>query len=200
MSEPLGRDPLDELRHADPADPDRLPSASLARVRARVQEATVMHETERPAPRRGLAIGAGIVALAVVALGGAVALRPPASEGQAAASVGAGGGGALARCVEQYSLQALKGRDFAFDGTVKAIDGNEVTFTVNEAFRGSDAPEVTLTADGMTGTTITSVGGPTLALGERYLVAGEDRFVWPCGFTQEYDPGVAADWATALGG
>lgn len=198
MSEPLGRDPLDELRHADPADPDRLPSASLARVRARVQEATVMHETERPAPRRGLAIGAAIVALAVVALVGVVALRPPASDGQPTPSVAGAGG--LASCVEQYSLERLKDRDFAFDGTVKAIDGNEVTFTVNEAFSGSRAPEVTLTAEGMTGTTITSVGGPTLALGGRYLVAGEERFVWPCGFTQEYDAGIAADWATALGG
>lgn len=200
MSEPIGRDPFDELRRADPAHPDRLPSASLARVRARVQEATIMQEGRRPAPRRGLAIGAGIVTLAVVALVGVVALRAPASEGQPAASVDAGGGGALASCLEQYSLEALKDRDFAFDGTVKAIAGNEVTFTVNETFRGSDAPEVTLIADGMTGTTITSVGGPTLALGGRYLVAGEERFVWPCGFTQEYDAGIAADWATAFGG
>ncbi len=164
-----------------------------------------MQQRESPAPRRGLAIGGAIVALAVVALVGVGALRPPASDDQPAASVGAApsvgaGGGALASCLEQYSLEGLEDRDFAFDGTVKAIDGNEVTFTVNEAFSGSDAPEVTLNAEGMTGTTITSAGGPTLAVGGRYLVAGEDRFAWPCGFTQEYDPGVAADWATALGG
>ena len=59
------------------------------------------------------------------------------------------------------------------------------------------AGSITLTASGMTGTSVTSAGGPNLAVGERYLVAGDETFVWACGFTQAYDEGVAADWAEA---
>jgi hypothetical protein len=36
----------------------------------------------------------------------------------------------------------------------------------------------------MTGTSVTSAGGPNLGVGERYLVAGDDEFVWACGFAQ----------------
>jgi hypothetical protein len=50
----------------------------------------------------------------------------------------------------------------------------------------------------MTGTTVTPGGGPTLVVGERYLVAGEDRFVWGCGFTQPYGEVAAAEWAATF--
>ncbi|CAN5215455.1 hypothetical protein BH24CHL7_BH24CHL7_17140 [soil metagenome] len=89
-----------------------------------------------------------------------------------------GGGAVIGSCVEQYSLDALKSRDFAFYGTVTEIDGDEVSFAVNEALSGPDVADVTLTAEGMTGTAITSAGGRNLAVGGRYLVAGDDRFVW----------------------
>ena len=102
-----------------------------------------------------------------------------------------------ASCVEQYSPQAVAKRAFAFDGTVTAIVGDEVTFRVDERYSGSPAAVVTLTAGGMTGAAITSAGGPHLEVGARYLVAGEDHFAWPCGFTQPYDPVVAAEWAAA---
>jgi hypothetical protein len=49
----------------------------------------------------------------------------------------------------------------------------------------------------MTGTSITSAGGPSLAEGQRYLVAGDDTFIWACGFTQPYEAAVAADWEEA---
>ena len=102
-------------------------------------------------------------------------------------------------CVEQYSLETLKHRGFAFDGTVTSISGDEVTFSVGERYLGPPASTVTLSATGMTGTTITSAGGPNLAVGHRYLVAGEDHFAWACGFTQPYDAAVAAQWKQATG-
>ena len=42
--------------------------------------------------------------------------------------------------------------------------------------------------------------GPSAPLepGTRLLVAGDGGFAWACGFTQTYDPAVAADWATAF--
>jgi hypothetical protein len=102
------------------------------------------------------------------------------------------------RCVETYTLATLANRSWAFDGTVTSISGDSVTFKVNQRFRGAGADAVTLTATGMTGTSITSAGGPSLVVGGRYLVAGEENFAWACGFTQPYDPAVAAQWAEAL--
>lgn len=184
-------DPLDELHDADPVHSAPAPSASRARVWARLQEVTM----DRPvSPRRtpaALTLGlAGLAAAGVLAV--SVFVRPgatPAPSEQPGPGIGS--------CVETYSLETLGNRDFAFDGTVSVIDGDAVTFAVNETFSGALAEAVTLTAAGMTGTSTTSGGGPALAEGERYLVAGDDTFVWGCGFTQAYDAGVADDWREA---
>ena len=201
MTNPLDRDPLDELRRANPVDADRLPSASLARVRARVQEAVNVEEQRKNPPagvRRRLpawAAGLGATGLAAVVVAAIVIGRGGTPIATPSPSTGPGS----AMCVEQYSLDTLKHRGFAFDGTVTSISGDEVTFSVGERYLGSGGALVTLSATGMTGTTITSAGGPNLALGERYLVAGDDHFVWACGFTQPYDAGVAAQWKQATG-
>lgn len=101
-------------------------------------------------------------------------------------------------CVELYSLQTLAHRTIAFDGTVTAINGDNVEFHVNRAFRGVNGTSVALTGQGMTGGAIVSVDGPDLKVGGRYLVAGEDHFAWGCGFTQPYDAALASQWATAF--
>lgn len=213
MSEPTGIDPLDELTRLDPAAPDRLPSASLARLSARVQE-DIMSTNESSAVRRRFVIPAVAAALAGIALVAVVVARSPAPDpGIAVASASPGtivaaaspsplapGGPVLGFCVERYSPQTVAERAFSFDGTVAKIAGDEVTFRVGHWFKGAAADSVTLTATGMTGTAITSAGGPHLTVGERYLVAGEDHFAWACGFTQPYDPAVAAEWMAATGG
>lgn len=197
MSNQFEPDPLDALRDENPVDVDRLSSASLARIRARVREDVMTEHATRPRRLRP----AGIAALAGAAVVGAVALafafRGGAAipSGQPGSSIGTGS----AMCVEQYSPATLANRTFAFDGTVSDVEGDRVTFTVNDAYRGADDPQVTLDAPGMTGTSITSAGGPSLQIGERYLVAGDDHFVWACGFTQPYDAAVADEWAATLG-
>lgn len=202
-------DPLDQLLQADPMPLERLPAADLARLRARVFEVGVpmTNQNRRRLPAFRLAGGglavALVVALAILAmphgLAPGISATPPASQ---PATVGptATSGGDIAMCVEQYSPQTIAHRSIAFDGTVTAIQSDEVTLRVNVAYRGVTAgASVTLTATGMTGTAITSAGGPTLSVGSRYLVAGEDHFAWPCGYTQPYDPAVAAIWAAAFG-
>ena len=104
----------------------------------------------------------------------------------------------MASCVESYDLTTLSHRQFAFHGTVTTIVGDEVTFKIGHAYKGTTGSTITLTAMGMKGTVITSAGGPTLVKGNRYLVAGEDHFAWPCGFTQPWDAQTAAHWAAAL--
>lgn len=138
------------------------------------------------------ALGIGGLAIAAVA---AVAILVNTAESPAPNETPGVG---IGSCVETYSADTLANRDFAFDGTVTAIDGDSATFTVNEAFRGDLGESITLDAPGMTGTSVTSAGGPSLAQGEQYLVAGDDRFVWACGFTQPYDEAVAAEWAAAM--
>jgi hypothetical protein len=214
MSEPTGIDPLDELRRLDPVVPDRLPSASLARLSARVQE-DIMSTNESSAGRRRFVIPAVAAALAGIALVAVVVVGrvPAADPGIAVASPSPGSqvaaaspsqlppvGPVSASCVERYSPQTLADRSFSFDGTVDSIAGDEVTFRVGHWFKGAAGDSVTLTATGMTGTAITSVGGPHLEVGERYLVAGEEHFAWACGFTQPYDASVAAEWAAATSG
>jgi hypothetical protein len=187
-------DPLDELRRADPVHHSPAPSESKARVWARIQEAT-MDDTKSTSRRRlawagGLAV-AGVAGVAALAL----LLTPGTSTPVPSDDPGTG----IGSCVETYSPETLANREFAFDGSVAAIEGDSVTFSVNETFAGeaTAGDSVTLSAPGMSGTSITSAGGPTLTIGDRYLVAGDGGFVWACGFTQRYDQAVAAQWAEA---
>jgi hypothetical protein len=111
-----------------------------------------------------------------------------------------------ASCVESYSLDALNKRDYAFDGTVarieraqsdeEAADADSVTFEVKKWFKGGSGPTAVRRAYGFTA--IPSVGGSPHQVGQRLLVAGDEDFVWECGFTQPYDAEVAADWEQAL--
>jgi hypothetical protein len=108
-------------------------------------------------------------------------------------------------CVEQYSIDTLKNRSFAFDGTIKSIgldpaDGpTTVVFSVQKWFKGGSGAEATKKAYGFQG--VTSVGGGSdlnREAGQRVLVAGDEEFLWECGFTQNHDADVAAQWDGAL--
>jgi hypothetical protein len=196
MSEQPERDALDALRAADPVDFDRLSSASLARIRARVSEDAM---TSAAPPRRWagrtIRFGAGLAGVAALALV-LVVSRPGAAPG--GAPLGSPGPGSAA-CVEPYAGPAsIAARSLAFDGTVTAISGDTVTFAVHVAYRGAPPATLTLEAPGMTGSAITSTGGPNVAVGERYLVAGDGGFAWACGYTQAYDPALASAWAAAV--
>ena len=197
MNRPDGSDPIDELRRANPVLAEEVPSASLARVRARVLEETMTDIDAERSPRRfkvarPLALGAAAATAAMLLV--AVVGRPASLPAGPSPSTGP----IIGHCVETYSMETLRGRSFAFDGTLISVEPDRGTFAVNEAFHGVDVAEITLAAPGMTGTSITSGSGPTLTVGQRYLVAGDDQFVWACGFTQPYDPDVAADWAEAF--
>ena len=195
MKEHRERDPLEELLAADPLG-DRPSSASLARIRARVSEDVMTTpEPRRTWNARTLGLGAGIAAVGALALVLAFGGRGTGPGIPPAGSPGTGS----ASCVEPYSQTAITHRTFAFEGTVSAVNGEQVTFLVGTAYRGASGGTITLDAPGMTGTAITSAGGPNLAVGQRYLIAGDDHFVWACGYTQPYDPVVAAEWAAALG-
>lgn len=204
---------LERLRRADPIAPSSLPSAHGRRARALFEEITMSdvitstESTERSgAPRRRPATPwiAGVAAAValVVAIGAAVAVGrddQPEPSGVAGAPI-TPGGSAGASCVELYEPATLAHREVAFDGTVAAIEGDLVTFTVNRAYRGVDGRRVTLEgATALSG--LTSAGpGAALEVGARLLVAGDGGFAWSCGFTQPFDEAVADQWASAFRG
>jgi hypothetical protein len=191
-------DPFDALRAADPTSGAPVPSDSQARVWARVQEATFM---ATPSPteerRRNWLLGISTAALAALFLG-AFMFRGPVSPAPSQNPVGgAAGGGAAGMCLA-FSLDELAMRDFAFDGTVTAVDGDQVTFTLSQVFTGDLVSSVTVTAPDTSQTALE--GGIPLEVGGRYLVSGDDGIVWGCGFTQAYDESTAAEWASATAG
>ena len=213
MSIPTGHDPIDRLRAADPIHADDVPDASLARVAARIQEHIMTDKQHDPTvrhPRGPLAWVGGLALVGVIALAFAVALgnglgagggtpppiavNPTPSEIPVDSGNPAAGGG-VASCLV-YDPANLPTFDVVFDGTVSAIDGDQVTFTVNEGWKGAEG-SITLTAPqvevALTGPL------PEFKVGGRYLVSASGSTISACGYTLDYDADTAAAWAAAFG-
>lgn len=143
-----------------------------------------------------------------------------ATAGETASSARAGNesgplpDGGAASCIESYSLETLRNRDFAFDGTVVGMGpsvsdrGDEgdlnlagITFEVREWFVGGDADEVTV--DLQTVGEGTAEEDLPFRVGTRLLMSGEPRWggapldspiAWGCGFSRYYDEETAKAW------
>jgi hypothetical protein len=187
-------DPIDELRTANPLTDDQLPASSQARTWARIEEARMADQTQ-------VRIARWTIALSGVALAGALlASLTIGGVGPAAPPTATDGGGGFAGMCLAFTMEDLQARDFAFDGTVTAISGNQATFTVNDGFWGvEDGASVSLVADLMIGDqdVVALEGGPMLIVGDRYLVSGDENVAWSCGYTLVYDEAAAATWAAA---
>lgn len=206
MSMPTGPDPIDRLRAADPVHADDLPDASLARVTATIQEHMMSDKQFDPTvrqPRRPLAIVGGLALLGALALAvavgsgfsfggqtpGPIAANPSPTENPAA-------GGGMASCLA-YDPSILPTFEIVFDGTVTAVDGDQVTFQVETGWKGVD-DSITLTAPD---TDIALLGPmPEFEVGGRYLVTAAGSDINACGYTLDYDAATAADWAAAFAG
>ena len=199
MSQPngSGSDPLDRLRVADPIRADGVPDASLARVTARIQEHIVTDTALTPAKRSsrrpfamfGGAVLASAFALAI-AVGAGIGVPAPTSD----PGTGAAGGGGMASCLA-YDPAALPTFDIVFDGTVTAVDGDQVTFDVNEGWKGA-SEIITLTAPAADMALTGPI--PDFQVGGRYLVTAAGSTVNACGFSLAYDADTAASWAAAF--
>ena len=206
MSMPTGRDPIDRLRAADPFPAADVPDASLARVSARVQEhimSDIQHNPAIAPSRRPLALFGGL------ALAGAFALAIALSSGFGFGTQGAGpigavptpsenpaAGGGVASCLV-YDPANLPTFDIVFDGTVTAVDGDQVTFSVNDGWKGADG-SITLTAPDTDPALVGPM--PSFEVGDRYLVSAAGSTINACGYTLAYDAATAATWAAAFGG
>ena len=201
---PNGSDPIERLRAADPVRADELPDASLARVTAMVQEHIMSDKQFDPTvrPSRGPLVWIGGLALT-----GALALAIAVSSGfgiggPSSAPIGAGptenpaAGGGVASCLV-YDPANLPNHDVVFDGTVTAVDGDQVTFDVNTGWKGAEG-SITLTAPQVD----IAISGPLpdFQVGGRYLVTAYGDTINACGYTLDYDADEAASWAAAFGG
>jgi hypothetical protein len=100
----------------------------------------------------------------------------------------------MASCI-MYDPALLPTFDVVFDGTVTAIEGDQVTFEIVTGWKGVDG-SVTLTAPG---TSVALTGPmPDFEVGGRYLVTAAGGNVNGCGYTLAYDAATAATWAAAF--
>lgn len=204
---PTGSDPVDRLRAADPIRAQDVPDASLARISARIQEHIMtdfQHNPTAPRSPRPLAVIGGFALVGALAF--AVVFGPsfglqrpsPIAAGPTptaeAPTDDPGGGGGMASCI-MYDPATLPTFDVVFDGTVTAIDGDQVTFEVGTGWKGVDG-SVTLTVPG---TSVALTGPmPDFEVGGRYLVTAAGGNVNGCGYTLAFDEATAASWAAAF--
>jgi hypothetical protein len=203
VSMPNGADPLDRLHAADPVRANGVPDASLARVTARVQEHIMSDTRYNPdvKPTRGpLALLGGLALAGVAALAitfgsgvGVPAPTPDPGAGGGAAGGGAAGGG-MASCLA-YDTAELPRMEIVFDGTVTAIDGDRVTFDVNEGWKGAEG-SITLADPNADVALLGEM--PDFEVGGRYLVTATGDTMNACNYTLDYSADEAADWAAAF--
>jgi hypothetical protein len=207
-------DPIEQLRRADPLNRLEVPNdASGVRARALFQEVTSMDVMEqepvkrRRAWARPVALTASAVAVVAMAVGGYAVFGQ--NDEAPEAIVGAPLGNGAAMCI-QYEDAILLGLAVAFDGTLVSVETvpgsgdidfpqNLATFEVHRWFRGGEGTEVTLDAGILVDDGSIALVGTQLEVGERYLISGDDGFVWACGYSYSYDTEVAEHWAELFG-
>lgn len=206
-------DPRDELRArlraADPAA--ALPPDDPARVARLVEdvmstEPTAENRETGTRHRSPLTWAVAAAAVLVIAGAGLLGLRAltgddpaPVGTEQAAPSLtrlevpdSAGS----AKCLVP-SAETLAHADTAFDGTVTAIDGDQVTLTPTRWYVGDPTDEVQVTAPSEQLQRVASA--VDFEEGGRYLVSATQGQVSLCGLSAAYDDDLAAIYQQALG-
>jgi hypothetical protein len=162
----------------------------------------------RTKPRRGFALTAAAAAIAVGAVGAIVfssgdnETEAPRADASWLVAQGAGS------CVEQYSVETLADRGYAFEGVITdvaapddptspdpAAQTTSVTFDVVRWYWGGSGPS----AARRTYAVASSAGEVEASIGARLLIAGDEDFIWACGFTQPVTETARSDYEAAAG-
>ena len=174
-------------------------SESSQELLEKIMSTPLKEKTEStPAPRRTWTIAVAAVAALVLAVAGGMALtggdEAPVAAGPPL-ELTAGGEDIMASCIA-FSPEALDDvAELAFAGTVTAVDGDTVTLTVDEWYRGGDAGEVVLNApQGMEAL----IGGIPFAVGDAYLISAQGGSVNYCGFSGATTPELQAGFDAAF--
>jgi hypothetical protein len=127
-------------------------------------------------------------------MGGAASPPPVAVAPTPTEDPGGAAGGGAASCLV-YDPANLPTFEVVFDGTVTAVDGDQVTFDVETDFQGA-GESITLTAPVVDPALVGPL--PDFQVGGRYLVTAIDGTIQACGYTVDYDADTAAEWAAAF--
>ncbi|HWB90180.1 MAG TPA: hypothetical protein VG872_13380 [Acidimicrobiia bacterium] len=155
-------------------------------------------EQTQPAPKHPWFYGVAAAAALVFAVGGGLLLT--GGDGDPVASgppleLNAGGEDITQMCIAFSPEELEKVAEIAFAGTVTAVNGNDVTLTVDDWYRGGDAAEVALNApQGMEAL----IGGIPFEVGAQYLITAQDGNVNYCGFSGPATPEYAAAFEEAF--
>lgn len=200
----------DELRQRlasiDPMQPG-VSTRSVTDEPSRRQLETIMSTPTRErtapagAPNRNWIPAVAALAALVVAIGAVITLADgPGSTPEAASpmALNAGGEDAMASCIMFSTEELERVAEIAFEGTVTAVDGPEVTLSVDRWFRGGgETSDVVLNAPlGMEAL----IGGIPFTVGEQYLITAQDGNVNYCGFSGPATPEFRAAFETAFAG
>lgn len=151
----------------------------------------------RPGARRWYLVTAAAVAVAVaISIPALVGGSPGTTVAGSPLELSLGEGPGLASCIA-FDTAILADMPTAFEGTVTAVDGEQVTLTVDRWFRGGDAATVELHAPaGMQAL----IGGIDFVEGGQYLVSATEGNVNYCGYTDASTPELRAAFERAFGG
>ena len=107
-----------------------------------------------------------------------------------------GASDAMASCI-RFDVTILADMPVAFEGTASAVDGADVTLTVDHWYKGGDATTVTL--HGHEGA-VALLGGFPFEVGRQYLITATDGNVNFCGYSGEATPDLQSAFDQAFSG
>jgi hypothetical protein len=206
-------DPQDQaelrLRAADPAGQSRAlppPRIEHAELLEGIMSTTTgsLATAPAPAPRwsrpRWLLAAAAVVAIA--AGGTAVGLTVGSGSSDHAKTVKTlalpkpAGPGIGNTCI-RFTIDILRDKPVAFDGTVSEVTDNDVLLTVNHWYKGGTADEVRLTSS--QSLRLALEGTVDFTVGQRYLVTATDGTVNYCGYTAAWSADMERSFQEAFG-
>ncbi|HEX6222720.1 MAG TPA: hypothetical protein VF115_16650 [Acidimicrobiia bacterium] len=188
---------IDPMHSGVPTEPTT--SRSSQELLENIMSTPLKEKTEpTPAPRRTWNIAIAAVAALVLAVAGGLALtngdEAPVVSGPPL-ELTAGGEDIMQSCIAFSPEELDNVAELAFAGTVTAVEGDTVTLTVDEWFRGSGAGEVILNApQGMEAL----IGGIPFAVGDGYLISAQGGSVNYCGFSGPVSPDLRAGFDAAF--
>jgi hypothetical protein len=186
----------------------------LERLRSELVQSISRQEERPPAAvwwktRSVVVAAAAAGVLAAGAVSAVVLTRGPSDD--APSSPDGGGGAVLSRCVEQFSVETLAQRDFAFEGTIIEVTppedpeaagpaaAAEVVFQVHRWYQGGSGDTITLKTYELPGVISSVEGSLDLSVGSRLLASGDDVYLWSCGFSMPYSEAGAQLYEEAFG-
>lgn len=189
---------LDPMNSGVPTEPAT--SESSRQMLEDIMSTPTKQTTETGQTPRRTWIGIAAVTALVLAVGGALVFGGDDGTPSASApplELDAPTEDIMAICMAFSPEELANGAEIAFEGTVTAVEGDTVTLSVDEWFRGGDQSEVVLHApQGMEAL----IGGIPFESGQQYLISAQQGTVNYCGFSGPSTPEFRTAFETAFTG